>query len=122
MSRNQRLALVAGAAVAVVVAFVIIRPGGGSSSSDKPVSALITLRDHAPVGGARRIAAHKGSSVRITVASNASEVVHVHGYNLERRASPGHPARFDFVARIAGVFDIETHATDKQIARLAVEP
>ena len=122
MSRNQRLALVAGAVVAVVVAFVIIRPGGGSSSSDKPVSALITLRDHVPVGGARRIAAHKGSSVRITVASNPSEVVHVHGYNLERRASPGHPARFDFVARIAGVFDIETHATDKQIASLAVEP
>jgi hypothetical protein len=122
VSRNQRLALVAGAVVAVVVAFVIIKPGGGSSSSDEPVSAMITLRNHVPVGGARRIIAHKGKPVHITVASNASDVIHVHGYNLERRTSPGHPARFDFTARIAGVFDIETHATDKQIGSLAVEP
>jgi hypothetical protein len=122
VSRNERFALVALAVVAVVVAFVIINPGGGSSSSDKTVSAQITLRDHVPVGGVRRITAHKDNHLTITVSSNGSEIIHVHGYDFERRTAPGHPARFAFPARIAGVFDVETHATDKQIAKLVVEP
>ncbi len=74
-----------------------------------------------------RIAVEKGDTVRLIVTSDASDEIHLHGYDITRTAAPGKPARFRFEANTEGVFEIESHTAedagrDPLIARLVVEP
>jgi FtsP/CotA-like multicopper oxidase with cupredoxin domain len=154
MSKAGRLGLVALAVVVVVVAFLIARPGddddgGGSSVSntpaetteasptatapsaptppaDGPDATVIELTDHAPPS-VESIEVKKGDPVRIVVRSDVADDIHIHGYDLERAAAPGKPARFAFPADLEGIFEIESHEAehagkDALIARLVVEP
>ena len=152
MSRNQRFALLA-AALVVVVAAIVIASGGGDDEEDattappaadrargesptattpapepaRPDVQRITLRNFAPVGGAGDIAAAKGDTVTIAVAVDRDDEIHLHGYDITRKAAPGKPARFRFKADIEGVFELESHeaeeaGSDALVATLRVEP
>lgn len=147
MSNFARVVLIAGAVAVVVAAFAIARPGDDDDSSttsssttptatapsapepppDGPSATRIELRDGAPVGGVQSIEAVKGDRVRIVVTSDAPDEIHLHGYDIEREAAPGSPARFSFVADIEGIFEIESHEAEHEgseplIGRLTVEP
>lgn len=87
-----------------------------------PTVARIRLKDGKPVGGEQAIEVRKGDRVRLVVTSDAAGEIHVHGYDLEREAAPGSPARFNFVADIDGRFEVEAHATDTRIAEITVNP
>ena len=50
--------------------------------------------------------------MRIVVSSDAADEIHLHGYDIEKNAAPGTPARFNFKANIEGVFEIESHAAE----------
>ena len=153
MSRNQRLGLLA-AALVVAVAAVVIAGGGGDDEEEdarvppaadtatggsptattrdapepaRPDVQRVTLRDFEPVGGVKEIEAAKGDTVTIAVAVDAADEIHLHGYDITRKAALGKPARFRFRADIEGVFEMESHEAEhagKQqlIARLRVEP
>ena len=87
----------------------------------------ITLRGAKPVGGMQRIATKKGDTVRIVVTSDARDELHLHGYDIERVAAPGKPARFRFKASTEGVFELESHTAEHAgleplIARVVVQP
>ena len=65
--------------------------------------------------------------MRIVVAADAPDEIHLHGYDLTREAAPGAPARFNFTADLEGVFEIESHTAedaglDPLVARLLVNP
>jgi len=149
MSNWGRVLLIAGAVAVVVAAFAIARPGdddgdGGAPTTtattptatapsapepppDGPTATRIELRGGAPAGGVRSIDAARGDRVRIVVASDAPDEIHLHGYDITRAAAPGSPARFSFVADIEGIFEIESHEAEHAgreplIARLVVEP
>jgi FtsP/CotA-like multicopper oxidase with cupredoxin domain len=146
MSKTQRLALVAAAVTVVVAAFVIAKPGDDDESSGRSSAATapagtdtrtgtttqpspapevnrIRLSNGGVVGGARKIEAENGDTVRITVTSDAPDDIHLHGYDIERAVSPGRPARFVFKADIEGEFEIEAHDLgDLKIASVVVEP
>jgi hypothetical protein len=149
MSRNQRIGLVVLAVVVAVAGFLIARPddeeeGAGTGSqpaqtetadgrqtepepAPEPRVVRIALRGGAPSGGVRGIRVKAGEAIRITVTSDAPDEVHLHGYDITRRPTPGKPARFAFRARIEGVFEIESHVAEDAgreplIARLVVEP
>jgi len=154
MSKNQRLALLAAAVVVAVAAIVIAGGGdddeesverpsapaadtatGGSPTATTPAAPeparpdvqRLTLRDFKPVGGVQEIQAAKGDTIQIAVAVDRPDEIHVHGYDLTRKAAPGSPARFRFRADIEGVFEIESHEAehaggDSVVARLVVEP
>jgi hypothetical protein len=151
MSGGQRVGLIAVALVAVFVAFVIAKPEDSGDKADMPAGDTtvrepststtreptattdtrpeerIRLTDHSPAGGVRRIQVRKGDFVRLTVESDVSGQLHLHGYDIERKAGPGAPARFAFRARIEGIFELESHEAergggDPVIARLVVEP
>jgi hypothetical protein len=152
MSRNQRLAVVLIAVVIAVVGFTVASPGGddepdepaqttGDTPGDtvdatltpddvepaKPAMERITIRCGEVVGGPRRITATKGERVRIVVAADTADDIHLHGYDIERQAAPGSPARFDFRATIEGEFEIESHVAEDAgreplVATLVVEP
>lgn len=82
----------------------------------------VTIRDGAPVGGIVRVTATKGDIVVVTMRSDVTDHVHVHGYDLTADVAPGKPARIRFTAALTGRFEIELEDRGKQIAQLTVLP
>ena len=78
-------------------------------------------------GRIQHIEADTGDIVRFVVISDAADDIHLHGYDVEKEAAPGAPARFRLKADLEGVFEIESHVAQDSgreplIARLVVEP
>jgi hypothetical protein len=152
MSRNQRIALVVAALAVAIVAFVVAQPGdddGGDEGSqpaaqtgttetgttepepepepEEPPVTRIRVEGGSVVGGVKEISAEKDEIVRIVVTSDAPDEIHLHGYDIEREAEPGRPARFRFKADVEGSFELESHTAEHAgneplIARLNVGP
>ncbi len=145
MSKQQRFALVAAALVVAVIAFVIARPGtddDGDNGTDaaqtapatttggeraRPVVTRIEVLGNAVPGGPRTIKVKKGERVRIVVSADVPDQFHLHGYDIEKEAKPGAPARFAFTAELEGVFELESHTAEDaglppEVAKLVVEP
>jgi len=131
------------AVVALLVAFVALRPNTGSPSPAttsaatstvqatspaataapaEPATTTIVIRNGEPVGGLAKLSYKQGETVRLVVTSaDTSSDVHVHGYDIDGALAPGKPARFDFVAKHSGRFEVELHP-NTQIAQLDVVP
>jgi plastocyanin len=155
MSRNQRIGLIVAALLVAVIAFVIASPGAdddgdraaqttattetsGSSGTGtetatepppppKPEVTRIQIRGGEVVGGPAEIQAKNGDTVAIVVSADAPDDIHLHGYDIEKKAAPGQPARFRFKANLEGEFEIESHVAEDAgrnplLATLIVEP
>jgi FtsP/CotA-like multicopper oxidase with cupredoxin domain len=157
MTRNQRIVLVVAAVAVAIAAFVVAQPGddedtgdqaagtpvqtetGGASGgatapeetepAPRPVPEItrIQIRGGSVVGGPKDIEVQKGDTVRIVIASDADDEIHLHGYDIEKKVSPGRPARFLFKADAEGAFEMESHVAedagrDPLVARLVVSP
>ena len=93
----------------------------------EPEVTRIRIRGGQVVGGPAEITVKNGDLVRIVVATDAPDDIHLHGYDIEKPAAPGQPARFRVKADIEGSFEMESHVAedagkDPLIARLNVEP
>ena len=75
-----------------------------------------------PVGGVAEISVEAGDDVRFRVSSPVADEVHVHGYDIEKEVPAGGTATFDFPADIEGLFEVELHHGEEQIAELRVNP
>ena len=155
MSRNQRIGLIVAALVVAVVAFLIASPGGEDEPGEQaarttttttqeetapaeteaeepapppePEVTRVRIRGGEVVGGAPDITVKNGDVVRIVVTSDAPDDIHLHGYDIEKQAAPGQPARFEVKADLEGSFEMESHVAedagrDPLVARLNVEP
>jgi hypothetical protein len=151
MSRNQRIGLVVAALAVAVVAFIVAQPGDDDDSPQsttpaaeteaepgtqpetdaepppEPEVTRIRLQGGEVAGGVREIEAAKGDTVRIVISSDAPDELHLHGYDIEREAAPGQPARFRFKANAEGEFVLESHVAEDAgnepvVARLLVGP
>jgi FtsP/CotA-like multicopper oxidase with cupredoxin domain len=153
MTRNQRIGLVVIALAVAVVAFVVARPGDddetepASTTTQQPAQSggddteanhetvqpapapvtRISLTGGVLEGDPQPIRAEKGDVVRIVVRSDIPDEIHLHGYDIEREAAPGKPARFRFKADVEGAFELESHAAEDAgeeplIARVLVGP
>jgi hypothetical protein len=151
MSRNQRIALVLVAVVVAVAAFVIVSPGGDDDDDSEQAAqtttaateeTTVTEEEVTPpepavnririsggkvVSGPERITVTKGDRVQIVITADAPDELHLHGYDIEKEAAPGKPARFDFEASIEGQFELESHTAEDaglepEVASLVVEP
>ncbi len=93
----------------------------------KPEVTRVQIRAGAVAGGAKEIEARTGDTVRIVVAADAPDEIHLHGYDITKAAAPGRPARFLFKANLEGAFELESHTAEDAgknplVARLLVEP
>jgi hypothetical protein len=93
----------------------------------KPKATRIRIEGGTVVGGAKTIDVTKGDTVLIVVSADATDEIHLHGYDITRNAAPGQPARFGFKANAEGAFEIESHTAedaglDPLVARLVVAP
>ena len=82
----------------------------------------ITVKGGRPVGGIQRPVVKKGRKVAIVVRADVGEVVHLHGYDIERPLRPGRPTRLEFTATIPGRFELELHHPDAVLADVTVKP
>jgi FtsP/CotA-like multicopper oxidase with cupredoxin domain len=155
MSRNQRIVLVVAALAVAVAAFVIAQPGDDDDSKQssnttqtqeptgtgtetdttaeqpaepaEPPVTRINVKGGVIDGDVKSIEVAKGDTVRIVVTSDVEDEIHLHGYDIEKEAGPGKPARFKFKATLEGAFELESHAAEDAgeeplLARLLVGP
>lgn len=80
----------------------------------------VDVVDGGPDGGVRRVAVDRGSVVALQVTSDTAEEVHVHGYDILRAVSDGHPAHFAFTAEIPGVFEVELEGSGRLLLQLEI--
>jgi hypothetical protein len=110
--------------VAVAVCAIAAAPvvAGTHTTSPKPVLVTVNVKKGRVDGGIKRPTVKKGRSVRLVIRSDAGTSVHLHGYDIERKLTPGKPLVIQFVARIAGRFELELHHPDVLLADLTVKP
>ncbi len=147
MSSNQRVGLIALAAVLIGAAFVLLRPTEEAGRSDEPSGpaaqeeaapptgtqraeakprpprvAEVRIRDGKAAEGPRTISFKTGEPARIDVTSNTPSGVHLHGYDIEKPVTPGKTTRVRFKADIEGIFELEDHASGQELASVKVSP
>src|SRR3954452_12270326 len=140
MSRASRLALLAATVVVAVVLFVVLKPDDEESSSSnsqsstqssgttaqgkpqKPQIPNVVVKNGKPVGGSRDLEFDKGDTVQSKVTSDVSDEVHLHGYDIGKDVSPGHPVKFKFKAKLDGEFEAELESRKEQILSLKATP
>jgi hypothetical protein len=146
MSAKQRIALIAVALIVAVLAFVLAQPGDDEDDGERATAPAQTETESGSGGSTapaeteepppppepevtrlRLRGVESGDTVRIVVISDASDEIHLHGYDITRNPAPGRPARFRFKADAEGSFEIESHVAedagkDPLVARLVVQP
>lgn len=90
--------------------------------SKKPMTPTIVVRNGEPVGGVQELEYNAGDQIRFRVSSNQADEVHVHGYDVEEEIPAGGSATLSFPADIEGIFEVELHGSETQIAELRVNP
>src|SRR5512132_527874 len=125
MRSSARWLVIVASAVVVVVLFVLLRPGGPLSSTESPQPERtiieVTFRDGS-VEGPTEFTLTQGERVRILVHADVSDEVHLHSYDLRADVTPAEPARIDFVADAAGVFECELEDAGTLLFRLEITP
>jgi hypothetical protein len=138
-SNAARFGLLAALAAAAVVLFIVLS-GGDDESDDgtettaqtettatapgEPAVEVITMKNGEPVGGVRELTFIKGERIRIEVRlDEPQEDVHIHGYD-EEVLNPTSSAKFDFPAKLDGIFELEAHGPDGDVplAEIVVNP
>lgn len=98
-------------------------PPATTAAAPTPVEIHISVVGGRPEGGIRRETVQQGDRVALVVRSDMAGLAHVHGYNRDLHLTPGVPARLEFVADVAGRFEVELHGdVEVQIADLSVLP
>lgn len=136
MDAKKALPILLAAAVVLVIGFLLLKPKDEATTATTATTATATttttaapknpetivIKNGEPVGGVAKLTYKQGSTVRLTVTTDGAETeVHVHGYDIERSAAAGAPAKFVFTAKNTGRFEVEAHPAT-QIARLDVVP
>ena len=93
----------------------------------EPAVTRIRIQGGQVVGGPKTVEVARGDAVRLVVAADAPDEIHVHGYDITKNAGPGTPARFVFRADLEGVFEVESHVAEDAgrnplVARVVVNP
>ena len=97
----------------------------GEKKKEKPADSsvpVIEVVGGQPQGGIAGLDFNQGDEIRFDVTSDTADAVHVHGYDIEEEVPAGGTAKFDFPADLEGVFEVELHGSETQIAELTVNP
>jgi hypothetical protein len=93
----------------------------GSAAASGPPPTLV-VRNEEPVNGVETLEYSAGEQVGFKVKSNTATEVHVHGYEIEKEVPAGKTVTISFPAELEGIYDVEVHPAEEQIAELRVNP
>lgn len=102
-----------------LAAATLLTLSGCSSPTVEPVSFELAVTAAAPAEP-QTFEAPLGAQVTITVLSDVSDELHLHGYELEATLQPGDEETLEFEATMSGSFELETHSTQTVWAKLVV--
>jgi hypothetical protein len=68
------------------------------------------------------ISVDEGDKVTLRVSSDKPTELHIHGYDVEQEVEPGQETELRFEADLTGRFEIEDHASEKELGVLQVRP
>jgi hypothetical protein len=99
--------------------------GGGSDSgsgsgSGKVTTITVAVKDGKVVPATHLEQVPKGNRVKLVVTTDTADEVHVHGVNIEKETKPGKPLTITFVAKDAGIYEVETHRSNLVLLQLEV--
>jgi heme/copper-type cytochrome/quinol oxidase subunit 2 len=94
-------------------------PSAPATASERRVEVAFAGGRVSPEPGRVRVTV--GEQVRLVVTSDVTDEIHVHGYDLEARIGPGAPGELAFTADQPGLFEVETHETEKLLCQLLVQ-
>jgi hypothetical protein len=121
----------AGVAVAVVLLTGCAGTGPGEAQGTPPAGGApppqeagqrvaVTVTAGRVTGDTGRVPVPLGETVTLTVAGDAADEVHLHGYDLTAPLAAGRPATLTFVADVPGVFEAELHGAGTVLLTLQV--
>ena len=101
-------------------------PGADATATPEPTpEPTATPKPQPPLIAARQgdasSSSPRASRSSFRARADQPEEIHVHGYDIEKEIGP-EPIRISFPATITGIFEIEIHSTEEQIAELRVDP
>ncbi len=88
----------------------------------KPEIPTIVIKDGAPEGGVTELEFDKGDEIRFAVTSNTDQEIHVHGYEIEEEIPAGETVNVEFPADLDGIYEVESHTSEQQVAEIRVNP
>jgi heme/copper-type cytochrome/quinol oxidase subunit 2 len=123
-SNTVRAAVGVVVAVVAIVLLVVLKDNGGSGDTKTNTGEVptIVVKNGKPVGGIRELTYNEGDQIRFKVASDVSDEVHVHGYDIMKDVKAGGTVTFNFPATIEGEFEAELEGRKEQIIALTVNP
>ena len=150
MASNPKAALAAaGGLVAAVVLFIVLQGGEEETTTTNvpvpkesteresgnrrdqtpskepaqdPQSPTIVVEGGQPVDGVADLKFSAGDDIRFAVESDASDELHLHGYDVSKPIKPGQRVEFDVPATIEGVFELELEHSAVPLAEISVLP
>jgi plastocyanin len=96
--------------------------GGSKTSKAESEPPTIDVRNEEPVNGVETLEYSAGEEVEFKVRSNTATEVHVHGYEIEEEVAAGKTVTVSFAAELEGIYEVEVHPAEEQIAELRVNP
>ena len=99
-----------------------VNPPQTPDQPDQPEAKSIVVEGGKPTGGVQKLKYKKGDKVEIDVVADEADEAHLHGYDIEKELKPGVTAKFRFTADQEGVFELELHGSEEQLAKITVEP
>ncbi len=94
----------------------------GTTSKAEGEPTTIVVSNEEPVNGVETLEYSAGEHVEFKVKSNTATEVHVHGYEIEKKVPAGGTVTVSFPAELEGIYEVEVHPAEEQIAELRVNP
>lgn len=101
---------------------------GDSSSSTSAVPAFdgtvvdVVVADGEVMTSNERVIVTLDTAVRLVVASDIDDELHVHGIDEYVELQAGRTATHDFIASVPGTFEVELHGSGDLLFTLQIEP
>lgn len=98
-------------------------PGSSVSAVPKFDGTIVNVvvRDGEVRTAKKRVLVPLRGIVRIAIASDVADEVHVHGVDKYVELTPGKPVTYDFTASIPGTFEVELHKAGDLLFTMQVE-
>lgn len=88
------------------------RPCGANMRAEEPAERVFELKiEHGALSEDKRsLRVTQGDTVRLRWSVDKPTVLHLHGYDIEKKAAPGEVTEFRFTAHATGRFPVNIHS------------
>lgn len=112
--------------LSIILLFVLLYPKNDTNPSSSKIDSTkefsVSVRNEQKASDAKILSVSQGDTVSITVISDHSAELHIHGYDKEVQLIGGKPSKVTLRASLSGRFEAELHDSDTVVFVLEVHP